>query len=162
MIYNVFVKEENLKHDSMVLDNSLEKYRIRQYSDLEKIVRIDTNWVNIFPVTAFNKLPLFTKHRNFLHYYSTVLGFYKNRYTGETFFRLDHGHREPSKLVSWFLMPPNHKENAVKLRYYYWNKYVYLFKKTLSINKIFSWDLGLDFSYHKFQLSCTRYHNFLY
>lgn len=43
MIYNVFVKEENLKHDSMVLDNSLEKYRIRQYSDLEKIVRIDTN-----------------------------------------------------------------------------------------------------------------------
>lgn len=158
------ISEKEFKQDFINKQDfnfNIEKYCIRQYNDIEKIVRIDTNWAKIFPVTAFSKLPLFTKHRNFMHYRSTILGYYRDRYTGGTFIRLDHGHRSVSTIVSWFLMPPQLKETALKLRYFYFNKYVYLFRNTLNLNKICVWNMGLDYNYHFFKLHCTRYHNIL-
>lgn len=143
------------------------KYFIRQklykFTDTENFTRIDTNWLKLFPVTAYAKLPLFTKKRNFLHYYSTIYGYYRNRYTGEKFIRFNHGHREISEIAASYLTPRPHKEAYFKLRYYYWNKYAYLFYDTLSFyRKIITWNVGLDYDYHALKLNCTLYHNLLY
>lgn len=143
------------------------KYFIRQnlykFTDTENFTRIDTNWLKIFPVTAYAKLPLFTKKRNFLHYYSTIYGYYRNRYTGEKFIRFNHGHREISEIAASFLTPIPHKDSYFRLRYYYWNKYAYLFYDTLLFNRKFvTWNLGLDYEHYLLKLSCTFYHNLLY
>lgn len=152
----------NINKEAYKIDLNLEKkYYIKSYVDTDKIVRIDTNWLKIFPIVGYVQLPLFTKKRNFVHYCSTVLGYYRNKYTGENLIRLDHGHRDLSKISAGYLIPPLEKKSYFKLSYFYWNKYSYLFDNTLLFNnKIIEWNMGLTYNYHLLKLSCTRYHNF--
>lgn len=122
------------------------------------IIRSDIKFADIFPIRAFVKVPVYPRKHNIWHNIPRILGYYRERYLGQKYLRVDYGSKEYLYVQAAHIIPTQYRIRSYSLRYYYWHKFSYLFNRTYNGDKLLTWSLGLSYASRLFNLDCTRFH----